>query len=347
MVVMTPFIAYQISSSRRRRREEEDYSNSSSSETKKSNPWWDEMDDRRKAAYKEKGIFTYSEDKDIKVFEKALKEFDKEKISEMIKGGFNINQCDNEGKTLTKVWEKWCYDNIGGVFKEDLERASFLYSVGARDETEESNRIKFELKQKNAEMERRKYISTLPPKGEILSIEDALKYEDIEALKSLLKKGHSINKCDEYGNTLLEQCLTKWLKLHSKQEFDDRYGYIYSSEYMHVDRVRDILEYFGAKRNTSESMQIREQRFKESIEKEKREEEARKLAIKKELNDSKLAKVRNKVAKVADKITEVTGTEKVVQKFTDGKKIADVEISEKNKVLEKKISDKLFSKVNE
>ncbi|MBR3501754.1 MAG: ankyrin repeat domain-containing protein, partial [Alphaproteobacteria bacterium] len=261
----------------------------------------------------------------------------------MIKGGFNINQCDNEGKTLVKVWEKWCYDNIGGVFSEDLERARFLYSVGAKDETEESNRIKFELKQKNAEMERRKYLSTLPPKGEILSIEDALKYEDIEALKSLLKKGHSINKCDEYGNTLLEQCLTKWLKLHSKQEFDDRYGYIYSSEYMHVDRVRDILEYFGAKRNTSESMQIREQRFKESIEKEKREKEARK----KELNNSKLAKVRNKVARVADKIAEATGTEKVVQKFTDGKKIADVEISEKNKVLEKKISDKLFGKVNE
>ena len=68
---------------------------------------------------------------------------------------------------------------------------------------------------------------------------------------------------------------------------------------------------------------------------------------KKELNNSKLAKVRNKVARVADKIAEVTGTEKIVQKFTDGKKIADVEIGAKKKAMEKKISDKLFGKVNE
>lgn len=38
------------------------------------------------------------------------------------------------------------------------------------------------------------------------------------------------------------------------------------------------------------------------------------------LIDNKLAKLRNKVAKIADTIAEATGTEKFVQKFTDGKK---------------------------
>ena len=65
------------------------------------------------------------------------------------------------------------------------------------------------------------------------------------------------------------------------------------------------------------------------------------------LNNSKLAKVRNKLAKIADRIAEATGTEKIVQKITDGKKIADVEISPKITAIEKKISDRLFGKVNE
>ncbi|GEM_PF-4192097 len=65
------------------------------------------------------------------------------------------------------------------------------------------------------------------------------------------------------------------------------------------------------------------------------------------LINNKLAKLRNRIAKVADKITEATGTEKFVQKFTDGKKIADVEISTKKKIFEKKISDKLFGRVKE
>lgn len=63
--------------------------------------------------------------------------------------------------------------------------------------------------------------------------------------------------------------------------------------------------------------------------------------------DNKLAKLRKRMAGVADKIAEATGTEKVVQKFTDGKKIADVEISTKKKLFEKKISDRLFGKVKE
>ena len=62
---------------------------------------------------------------------------------------------------------------------------------------------------------------------------------------------------------------------------------------------------------------------------------------------SKLAKVRKKVAHVADKITETTGTQKIIQKFTNGKKIEDVKISIKKKAIEKKISDKLFGKVKE
>lgn len=65
------------------------------------------------------------------------------------------------------------------------------------------------------------------------------------------------------------------------------------------------------------------------------------------LNNSKLAQVRNKLARFADKVAKTTGTEKFVQKFTDGKKIADVKISPKIMAIEKKISDKLFGKVNE
>ena len=64
-------------------------------------------------------------------------------------------------------------------------------------------------------------------------------------------------------------------------------------------------------------------------------------------NQNKLSDVRKKIAKLADKATEITGTEKIVQKFTDSKKIADVEISAKKKAFEKKISDKLFGKVKE
>ncbi len=62
---------------------------------------------------------------------------------------------------------------------------------------------------------------------------------------------------------------------------------------------------------------------------------------------NKLATLRKKAAKIADKVIEATGTEKLVQKFTGGKKIADVEISLKKRAFEKKISDKLFSKINE
>ena len=65
------------------------------------------------------------------------------------------------------------------------------------------------------------------------------------------------------------------------------------------------------------------------------------------LAKSKLAKVRKKAAKLADKVAESTGTQKIIQKFTDGKKIEDVKIGIKKKAFEKKISDKLFGKVKE
>ena len=65
------------------------------------------------------------------------------------------------------------------------------------------------------------------------------------------------------------------------------------------------------------------------------------------LNNSKLAQVRNKLAKFADKVAETTGTEKIVQKITGGKNFADVKISPKITAIEKKISDRLFGKVNE
>lgn len=61
--------------------------------------------------------------------------------------------------------------------------------------------------------------------------------------------------------------------------------------------------------------------------------------------DNKLAEVRKKIAVLADKVAKTTGTEKFVQKFTDGKKIADVEISPEIMAIEKRISDKLFGKV--
>ena len=67
----------------------------------------------------------------------------------------------------------------------------------------------------------------------------------------------------------------------------------------------------------------------------------------KELNTTKLAKLRNKVAKFTDKVAEATGTEKVVKKLTGGKKIEEVEISSKIKSVEKAVSDRLFGKVKE
>lgn len=76
-------------------------------------------------------------------------------------------------------------------------------------------------------------------------------------------------------------------------------------------------------------------------------EHKQKEDLTRKLNNSKLAKLRNKVAKVADKIAEATGTEKIVQKFTDGKKITDVEISAEKKAWEKKFSDKIFGEVKE
>lgn len=63
--------------------------------------------------------------------------------------------------------------------------------------------------------------------------------------------------------------------------------------------------------------------------------------------DNKLAKIRNKAAKLADRIAEVTGTEKLVQKVTGGKKIEDVNIGSKTKAIEKKISDRFFGKIKE
>ena len=66
-----------------------------------------------------------------------------------------------------------------------------------------------------------------------------------------------------------------------------------------------------------------------------------------ELNNSKLAKIRKKAAKLADKVTEKLGLENVVQRFTDGKRIEDVEINSKARVMEKKFSDKWLGKVKE
>lgn len=68
----------------------------------------------------------------------------------------------------------------------------------------------------------------------------------------------------------------------------------------------------------------------------------------KELNNNKLARLRKKTARFADKITEKLGMESVVQRFADGKKIEDVKIiSKPMKEIEKALSDKLFGKVKE
>ena len=67
----------------------------------------------------------------------------------------------------------------------------------------------------------------------------------------------------------------------------------------------------------------------------------------KELNNSKLAKIRNKAAKIADKGTEMLGLGKAVKKVTGGKKIADIELNSKVKAVEKAVSDKICGKVKE
>ena len=67
----------------------------------------------------------------------------------------------------------------------------------------------------------------------------------------------------------------------------------------------------------------------------------------KELNNSKLAKIRKKTAKIADKVAEKLGMDGVVQRFTDGKRIEDIEINSKARVMEKKFSDKWLGRVKE
>ena len=67
----------------------------------------------------------------------------------------------------------------------------------------------------------------------------------------------------------------------------------------------------------------------------------------KELNNSKLAKIRNKAAKIADKGAEILGLGKTVKKLTGGRKIADVELNSKAKAVEKFVSDKICGKVKE
>lgn len=67
----------------------------------------------------------------------------------------------------------------------------------------------------------------------------------------------------------------------------------------------------------------------------------------KELNNSKLAILRKRAAKFADKGSEVLGLEKAVKKVTRGKKIANVKISPKIKAKEKKFSDLFFGRVKD
>ena len=182
--------------------------------------------------------------------------------------------------------------------------------------------------------DKEQYLMELPPKGQITSVDEALKYEDSYALNKLIKEGYDINSCDKKGNTLLGRYYNKLDNYYIEAE---EVGCDSGAYYKHLNRAIDLLEKAGALEETEKSCEIKRQI----------KEKAEALAQKRELNNSKLAKVRNKAAKFADKITEVTGTEKFVQKFTDGKKIADVEISTKKKMFEKKISDKLFGKVNE
>lgn len=67
----------------------------------------------------------------------------------------------------------------------------------------------------------------------------------------------------------------------------------------------------------------------------------------KELNNSKLAKLRKRAAEFADKGSEVLGLEKAVKKITGGKKIADVKINPKIKAKEKEFSDRFFGRVKD
>ena len=112
------------------------------------------------------------------------------------------------------------------------------------------------------EQEKNKYLETLPPKGEITSIADALLYEDEDSLKQLIHNGHCINACDERGNTFLHDFLSQkyhadaYIKKHDNLE-DIPEDFVI--KYKHISRVIDLLKKNNAQIETIESQKIKAQ----------------------------------------------------------------------------------------
>lgn len=205
-------------------------------------------------------------------------------ISEMVANGFDVNSCDEQGFTLKKQYRtrsaefyrlqdgsalfSFEYDEVK---KYDKERMEFLEQLGAKDETEQSKYIQQKIEetrqlaqQKREAQEKNKYLETLPKKSKITSLDDALKYEDANALKSLIDKGQDINACDNDGNTMLKKFIDKRGKYDLEvgmSQMEGRYHLSFTEdEYKHLSRVIDMLQKEGAVIETPESKNIKKQK---------------------------------------------------------------------------------------
>lgn len=315
MANLTPFIGYWATKEYGKKGKSSAYSARHKADEKKSDAKRRERDEKREKIYRDKEIFSSFDDENIKVFEKAIKEFDKEKISGMIKDGFNINQCDAEGNTLIQIYRKWCEENFGRVQDEDIKRLGFLRAVGAKPETAESHEIKMKFRQGLEGEAKQTYTDSFPQNE---NIESVLKYEDKKALENLIAGGYNINGCNERGETLLSQYIARRDEIAFRTGFDSK-----DAEYKHLSRVADMLKEVGAVVETEES-----RRIKEEIRQQKAEEQAllQKERQERELNNSKLAKIRQKAA----------------QKLG-----VKAKLPESIRKIEKAVSDKLFGKVRE
>ncbi len=198
----------------------------------------------------------------------------KEIVSEMVAKGFDINSYDEKGETLMCKYfssVRWYYRHQDGspLFPQEYEYVSqreeevtkFLESLGAQTETENSKKRKQKIKmlgerieQEKLKYQKKKYLDTLPPKKEFDSIEDALKYENLEALKKFIAEGANINAPDSRGKTILDQ----YINIRDTFGYESALGqatgnYITAfsqEEAEHADRVIALLKSVGATQGT-------------------------------------------------------------------------------------------------
>lgn len=201
-------------------------------------------------------------------------------IQEMVKNGFDINSCTENGSTVLSEYLKlamgFYWRQEGGILspsesgiveKKIKEVTVFLKSLGAKEETEQAKLIKFDIQNRNEKIkqdidnaERLAYLTTLPPKKEFNSLQEAIKYENMPALKDFISQGENINACDSDGNTILAQYMKKLEDQVTAQMTGNYYLALPFREAQHVNRVITMLEEVGALMETDESKKIKEQK---------------------------------------------------------------------------------------